>query len=112
MIDVGTFGIPGNFAIPFYNTGTQQYDMPGLRKYLRGQLPADRYSFTDTQLDDLISGKGLQGTIDMYDLQAGEGGSFQGDGQGDGQGGDRVWHADRPCDRAGTARGVLCSTSV
>lgn len=81
MIDVGTFGIPGNFAIPFYNTGTQQYDMPGLRKYLRGQLPADRYSFTDTQLDDLISGKGLQGTIDMYDLQAGEGGSFQGDGQ-------------------------------
>ena len=89
MIDVGTFGIPGNFAIPYYNTSTKKYDMPGLRKYLRGQLPPERYSFTDPQLDDLISGKGLQGTIDMYDLQAGQGGSFQGDGQGDGQGGDR-----------------------
>jgi len=75
MIDVGTFGIPGNFAMPFYDAGTQQYDMPGLRKYLRGQLPADRYSFTDTQLDDLISGKGLPGPVEMYDFQAGEGGS-------------------------------------
>jgi len=76
MVDVGTFGIPGNFATPYYNASTRKYDMPGLRKYLRGQLPPDRYSFTDPQIDDLISGKGLPGSIDMYDLQAGQGGSF------------------------------------
>ena len=68
MIDVGTFGIPGNFAMPFYDAGSGQYDMPGLRKYLRGQLPPDRYSFTDSQIDDLISGVGLPGTIDMYEV--------------------------------------------
>ncbi len=59
MIDVGTFGVPSNFATPFYTPTTGSYDMPGLRKYLRGQLPPDRYSFTDEQLDKLISGEGL-----------------------------------------------------
>jgi hypothetical protein len=51
--------------------------MPGLRKYLRGQLPPNRFSFTDEQIDKLISGEGLPGDVSMYDLQAGEpGGSF------------------------------------
>ena len=75
MIDVGSFGIPANFAIPYYNPTTQSHDMPGLRKYLRGQLPANRYSFTDEQLDKLISGEGLPGDVSMYDLQAGQQGS-------------------------------------
>jgi hypothetical protein len=77
MVDVGSFGIPGNFAMPYYRSTTGDYDMPGLRKYLRGQLPPNRFSFTDEQIDKLISGEGLPGDVSMYDLQAGEpGGSF------------------------------------
>ena len=77
-VDVGSFGIPGNFAMPYYRSTTGDYDMPGLRKYLRGQLPPNRFSFTDEQLDKLISGEGLPGDVSMYDLQAGEpGGSFR-----------------------------------
>ena len=76
-VDVGSFGIPGNFAMPYYRSTTGDYDMPGLRKYLRGQLPPNRFSFTDEQLDKLISGEGLPGDVSMYDLQAEEpGGSF------------------------------------
>ena len=76
-VDVGSFGIPGNFAMPYYRSTTGDYDMPGLRKYLLGQLPPNRFSFTDEQLDKLISGEGLPGDVSMYDLQAGEpGGSF------------------------------------
>ena len=70
-VDVGTFGIPGNFATPYYSPTTNSYDMPGLRKYLRGQLPPNRFNFTDEQLDKLISGEGLPGNASMYDLQAG-----------------------------------------
>ena len=74
-VDVGSFGIPGNFAMPFYNPANQSYDLPGVRKYLRGRIPKDRWSFTDDQIDLLISGEGLPGPLDMYDLQAGQGGS-------------------------------------
>ena len=75
-VDVGSFGIPANFATSYYTPTTQSYDMPGLRKYLRGQLPADRWSFTDAQIDQLITGEGLPGPLEMYDLQAGQGGSY------------------------------------
>ena len=74
-VDVGSFGIAGNFATPYYSPTTQSYDLPGLRKYLRGQIPKDRWSLTDEQLDKLISGEGLPGPLEMYDLQTGEGGS-------------------------------------
>ena len=74
-VDVGSFGIAGNFATPYYSPTTQSYDLPGLRKYLREQIPQDRWSLTDEQLDKLISGEGLPGPLEMYDLQTGEGGS-------------------------------------
>ena len=82
-LDVGSFGIPANFATNYYTPTTQTYDYPGMRSYLRRELPPDRWNLTDEQLDQLISGAGLEGPLSMYDLQAGDpAGSFGGSAPG------------------------------
>jgi hypothetical protein len=75
-LDVGSFGVPANFVTNYYTPTTQTYDYPGMRSYLRRELPPDRWNLTDEQLDQLISGAGLEGPLSMYDLQAGQGGSY------------------------------------